>query len=172
MINIPNLGIDRDGDEPDTHVLLTQDDMAGTVHYVTLHPIQVRLLAERMGLLAPSSNIEADRTIARLGRQMRVLVERIDAMDDMFLDIGAKGHECVEEECAYSAATLDIAREFLCELPLDGRGQATAPNTPESGAVPTGNPPKSGGVARANPPKSGGVAAQGQLALPAGEATR
>lgn len=113
MIHIPNLTIDRDGDGPDVQVMLTQD-FGGNEHMVSLHPSQVKVLAERMGILAPDA--DAQRTIARLSRQLRLLADRIDRMDTMLLGIGEKGRECVEEECAYSAASLELAQEFLADL--------------------------------------------------------
>lgn len=117
MIDIPNLKIDRDGQDPDTNVMLEQDDGCGNVQRVYLHPVQIRLLAERMGLLAPSSNIEADRTIARLCRQMRVLYGRIDQLDDWLNQVAQRGHENLDMETTYSLATWELANEFVKDLP-------------------------------------------------------
>lgn len=114
MIQIPNLTIDRDGDGPDVEVMLTQD-FGGNEHMVTLHPSQVRVLCERMGLLAPDA--EAQRTIARLSRQMRLLLERIDQLDDWLNQASQRGHEDLSMETTYSFASWEMANEFCKELP-------------------------------------------------------
>ncbi len=127
------------------NVQLEQDAGFGEVSRIELHPIHVRLLAERVGILAPSSDIEADRAIARLCRQMRILHARIDQLDDRLNAAAQRGHEDLEAETIYSFATWELATEFLEELP-DG---ISAGNSPQSGAVAAVNPPKSGAVAQA-----------------------
>jgi hypothetical protein len=116
MIDIPCLKIDRDGDGPDEPLLLEQE-CSGNIDRISLHPSQVRLLAERMGFL-PEHSDDANRIIARLSRHLRILAERIDLLDDMMLNIGAKGRESVDEECAYSAASWQLANEFVNDLPV------------------------------------------------------
>lgn len=138
--------VDEDGS-----VNLEQGAGCGEVSRITLHPIHVRLLAEEAGLLAPSSNIGADRTIARLCRQMRVLHSRIDQLDDWINAAAQRGHEDLDAETAYSLATWEIATEFLAELPDCGNARRTereGANNPESGCVASGNHPKSGPVAQ------------------------
>lgn len=160
--------VDEDGG-----VNLEQDAGCGEVSRITLHPIHVRLLAEEAGILAPSSNIEADRTIARLCRQMRTLHDRINFLDDWLHHQSDDEHADLSYEQTYSMATWEIANEFLKDLPdaaVDRRPDP-AENNPENGPLPTGNGPKSGGVATINPPENGavmaplGVVAQGSLAL-------
>jgi hypothetical protein len=104
--------VDEQGD-----VQLEQDAGCGEVARVTLHPIHVRLLAEEAGILAPSSDLEANRTIARLCRQMRVLHDRISQLDDLLNSVAQRGHEDLEAEMAYSVATWELAHEFLMQLP-------------------------------------------------------
>jgi hypothetical protein len=165
MIQIPNLEIDRDGTDPDTHVMLSQD-FGGNVHMVTLHSCQVKVLAERMGLLAP--DIEAQRTIARLSRQLRILLDRIDTLDDWINRAAQRGHESLEAETIYSFATWELASEFVKDLPQPVTDSALpGSNGPGSGVIADGNGPKNGAIAISNPPENGVVTGQGQLPLAA-----
>jgi hypothetical protein len=156
MTAIYGLSFEVDGDA----INLEQDTGCGEVDRVTLHPIHLRLLAEQAGILAPSSNIEADRTIARLCRQLRTLFERIDYLDDCLNREAQRGHADLEAETIYSFATWELANEFIKDLPQP----ATAPtaNTHGTGVIAAGNDPKSGAVALSNPPKSGAVAGRVQ----------
>lgn len=147
--------VDEDGG-----VNLEQDAGCGEVSRITLHPVHVRLLAEEAGILAPSSNIEADRTIARLSRQMRLLFERIDQLDDWLNQAAQRGHEDLAMETTYSFATWELAQEFVTELPIP-RSTTPKANTRKSGAVSTGKNPESGGV----PAKSTGKGADSPQAL-------
>lgn len=126
MIRLPNLTIDRDGTDPDAEVMLTQD-FGGNEHMVSLHPCQVRLLFERMGMLAASSNPESDRTIARLSRQMRLLLDRINTLDDWLNQAQQRGHEDLAEETAFSFSTWEMANEFCKELPGNAGVTPAAP---------------------------------------------
>lgn len=118
-----DLAYEIDGDD----VNLEQDMGCGEVHRVTLHRIHLRMLAEKAGLLVPASNIEADWIIARLSRQLRLLADRIDRLDTMMLGIAEKGRECVDEECAYSAASCELASEFVDDLPPPLAAPVTSP---------------------------------------------
>lgn len=112
MTKIYDLAYEINGDT----INLEQDLGCGEVSRVDLHPIHLRLLAEEAGLL-PSSNIEANRTIARLCRQMRVLFHRIDQLDDWVSEAAQRGHEDLAMETTYSFATWELANEFVTELP-------------------------------------------------------
>jgi hypothetical protein len=132
MIDIPNLTIDRDGTDPDTCVMLTQT-FGGNEYMVSLHPCQVKVLAERMGILAPDA--EAQRTITRLSRQLRILLDRVDTLDDWLNQAAQRGHENLDQETTYSFATWELANEFCKDLP--------APATPAT-VLATASAPKSG----------------------------
>lgn len=133
VIDLPNLKFEFDpAGGPDQQILLEQD-WNGNVERVGLHPSQVRLIAERLGMLPPS-DLEAQRTIAQLSRRMRLLAERIDWLDDLLIQAAGKGHEDLTEETTYSAATLELVREFMADLPAatasgpQPGGAASAPN--------------------------------------------
>jgi hypothetical protein len=108
--------------DADKMINLEQDMGCGEVSRICLHPIHLRLLAEEAGILPPSSNIEADRTIARLSRQLRILFDRIDRLDDWLNAAAQRGHEDLEMETTYSFATWELANEFVADLP----GSATS----------------------------------------------
>jgi hypothetical protein len=129
MEKIYDLAFEIDGDS----ISLEQDAGCGEVDRVTLHAIHVRMLAEKTGLLppAPPVNVDADRTIARLQRQLLVLHSRIDHLDDMIRAAAAKGHEDLELESCYAYATWELAREFVEGL-TDADAPATADETPET----------------------------------------
>jgi hypothetical protein len=135
----------------DGSINLEQECGLGEVSRITLHPIHLRLLAEEVGLV-PTSDPEANRTIARLSRQMRTLLQRIGQLDDWLNAAAQRGHEDLQDECTYSLATWELAREWAAELPevvsdsvqraakQGTRMVETAPKTvplngPESGAV-------------------------------------
>jgi hypothetical protein len=163
VIDIPNVKIEFDPEGgPDAQILLEQD-WTGNVDRVSLHPSQVRLIAERLGMLPPS-DIEAHRTIARLCRQMRTLYQRIDQLDDWLNAVAQRGHEDLDMECTFSMATWEIAREFLIEAP-DGLG--IDGNPPKSGPVES---PQKRGHSASNPSKSGGTGSTGELPLEGGQA--
>lgn len=155
MTKIYDLAYEINGDT----INLEQDMGCGEVSRIDLHPIHLRLLAEEVGILAPSSNIEADRTIARLCRQMRILFDRINQLDDWIRQAAEKGHEDLEMETTYSFATWELAHEFIADLPI--ADAAAKAKTPEHGGLPIGNGPKSEGVSISNGPENGGVVAAG-----------
>lgn len=140
MTKIYDLAYEVNGDT----INLEQDSGCGEVSRIDLHPIHLRLLAEEAGILAPSSNIEADRTIARLCRQMRVLFQRIDQLDDWLNQSAQRGHEDLDMETNYSFATWELANEFITELPTPPT--ITKANTPENGGLSTSKTPKNGAV--------------------------
>ena len=167
MINIPQLEIDRDGDDPDTLVTLEQDGQGWGTQRVSLHPIQVRLLAERMGVMAPSP--EADRTIRRLCRQMHTMRARMQQLDDWLRRTReyVREAEDMDQDLQYSDASLDLVAEFCRELPYDEGGDPVQhQSTALVSTQPSTNPPKGGAIDGGNPPKSGG--ATGQLPLDGG----
>ncbi len=162
MTKIYDLAYEIDGDT----INLEQDGGCGEVDRIALHPIHLRLLLEETGLLAPSSNIEADRTIARLCRQMRILLDRINTLDDWLNEAAARGHEDLEAETTYSFATWELASEFVYDLPAMGAGrERQLANGPENACVSTARDPKNGAASDGKNPNNVAIAPQGQAAL-------
>lgn len=144
---------------------LEQDAGCGEVDRITMHRIHVRLFAEQLGILPPS-DLEAARTVARLGRQLRTLHARINELDDMVREKAGFGREDLDAECIFSLATWELATEFVNDLPGgEALGALPERNDPVSGGVDAGNPPSSGAVPIDNPPKKGAIRPDGQMPL-------
>jgi hypothetical protein len=152
--NIPALTIEANEDG----TLLLEQDWAGNVDRVTVHPVHLRFMAERLGLVREVSASEADmvRTVTTLKRRLRVLLQRIDQLDDWLRQVEAKGHEDLSVETTYSFATWELASEFCADLdeltpcptasrdvtPSHAAVTRDAPGTASAGTQtkPTGNP--------------------------------
>lgn len=102
--------------------LEAEDPFGNGPDVVSVHPMHLRLMAERLGLACEMSASEADalRTISKLGRRLRLLQERIDHLDDYLVNCSDHAHAVLDYEMAFSAATLDLADEFCRELDESG----------------------------------------------------
>lgn len=144
--NIPALKIEANDDG----TLTLEQDWGGNVDRVTVHQVHLRFMAERLGLVREAFASEADtlRTVATLKRRLRVLLDRIDRLDDMVRAAEAKGHEDLEVESTFSYATWELATEFCADLddlapdPAASRGvtqghaaSPTAPGATGAGAA-------------------------------------
>jgi hypothetical protein len=164
-----DLAYEIDGDNID----LEQDMGCGEVARVTLHRMHLRHLAEQAGLIPASAHENPDQVIARLGRQLRALFDRINTLDEWLRQAASRGHEDLSDECTYSFCTWEMAMEFVTDLDAvtqghgasrnvtQGRapdaGDAAATNLPKNGATSLSNSPKNGAVGRTNDPESGGI---------------
>lgn len=157
--NIPQVDIELVSDG-NVHVTDTSD-MNGD-HTVVLHPIHLRLIAEKLGLVGAMSDTEAQalRMVDKLVRRMGVLHERIKQMDEWLW--AAPDHEDADitTEIWYSAATLELSREFQAEIAESGavstsrRTDWVAAANPgvadkQTQTKPTGNPPGSSRTSQA-----------------------
>ncbi len=70
----------------DGNVSLEQDSGCGEVSRIDLHPCQIRLLAERAGLLAAPDPKLLDRLSERRVERLRTLAERFDELDSGYRD--------------------------------------------------------------------------------------
>ena len=98
-------------------VLIEQDAGCGEVERVSLHPLQVRLIASEMGLLKGDES--AWQHVETLERRLRVLRDRIEELDDRLwsVPIYPAGSNADDPDCIYSDATLVLAEEFCADLP-------------------------------------------------------
>lgn len=143
---IPNLNIARGAGG----ALLLEQECSGNVGRIELHPVHLRHLAEVAGLLA-AAGANYSPPAAVMARRLRVLLDRIDRLDDMLRDIQVKGREDVELESTFCYATWELATEFCADL----GAEAPRPVPPSHAAVtrdasvtasaktqgqPTGNP--------------------------------
>lgn len=178
MITLPNLAIDFGAGGPDDEVMLTQE-FGGNEHMVTVHPSQVRLIAERMGLVREVSASEADmvRTVSTLGRRMRLLRERVHHLHEMLLIVAGAGREDVGYEMTVCGATLDLLDEFCADL---GPSRDVTPShAPVKRDAPVTRPSKNGGAQRdlllsadAEEPMANGCASDGKQMAYAIEGTQ
>lgn len=85
---------------------------------VDLHPIHLRLIAERLGLAREMSASEADalRTVDKLARRLRLLHGRIEQMHKWLSENKDFEQADITVEYWYSDATLDLANEFIAEV--------------------------------------------------------
>lgn len=148
--------------------LTDKTDMNGD-HMVDLHPIHLRLIAERLGLVGAMSDTEAQalRTVDKLVRRLRVLHERIEQLDKWLCEQPDYKEADIDVEVFFSGATLDLSREFQLEIEESGAVVTPMSRTERGGAgaatVGAQKTPENGGVQY--PRKRGSSAAPQQLDL-------
>ena len=117
--SIPDLKIEHITDGlGDGLIMLTQDN-CGNVDSVAIHPIHLRYIAEKMGLIE-SSDPKAQKTIATLRHQMLTLRERIDHIANWLANHSDHKHADLSYEMTYATATADIAEAFCYDLSESG----------------------------------------------------
>lgn len=107
---------------------LEQDGGLGEAVAIDVHRIHLMELAALMGLLRGTPDLA--QRVHTLERRLVVLKDRIDMLDDLLLRAAEKGHEDLSEECAWSAASLDVAREFIADLGMAETEHGPADNPP------------------------------------------
>lgn len=112
--NIPELKIELMDDTEGSLILLEQDS-GGNLDRVAIHPLHMRYMAERFGLVQ-SSDPQALRTIATLTRRLLVLQDRVSHLADWLVEHSDHQHADLSYEQTYARATADIADEFCAEL--------------------------------------------------------
>lgn len=113
--NIPELKIERMDDGYGDGLILLEQDSCGNVDRVAIHPIHLRYMAEKFGLIATSDPL-AQKTIATLTRRLLVLRDRVDFLADWLANHSDSRHADLSYEQTYASATADIAYEFCAEL--------------------------------------------------------
>ncbi|RUR65882.1 hypothetical protein EJP67_02285 [Variovorax guangxiensis] len=85
---------------------------------VEVHPLQLRLAAEKLGLVPQLSASEAEnlRTINKLARRLRVLHERIKQVHEWMWENKSFDQCDINIEAWYIDATLDLSAEFQAEI--------------------------------------------------------
>lgn len=134
---IPALTIEQLDPSNGDGLIVLEQDTCGNVDRVAIHPLHVRHLAEKFGLV-PSCDLEAARTIATMTRRMRSLAERVQHLNDWMHEHSDTRHADFTYEQSYSQATTDLAIEFCHEL--DERfnasnGSAEQARTPGQGSL-------------------------------------
>jgi hypothetical protein len=112
--NFPDLKIELMTDEQGSLIILEQDS-CGNVDRVAIHPIHIRHMAEKMGLIE-ANDPTARKTIATLTRRLLALNDRIIHLDYWLTNHSDSKHADLSYEQTYAMATADIAAEFCAEL--------------------------------------------------------
>lgn len=112
--NFPDLKIELMTDEQGSLIILEQDS-CGNVDRVAIHPIHIRHMAEKMGLIE-TSDPTAHKTIATLTRRLLALNDRIVHIAYWLTNHSDSKHADLSYEQNYATATADIAAEFCAEL--------------------------------------------------------
>ncbi len=129
--SFPELKIEHLTDGMGDGLILLEQDSSGNIDRVAMHPVHLRFMAEKFGLI-DTSDPQAQKTIAMLTRRLLVLRDRIDHMAYWLANHSDSKHADLSYEQTYATATADIAGEFCAEL--EGVQACTEPSkqAPES----------------------------------------
>ena len=108
--NIPELKIEMMADEHGSLIILEQDS-GGNLDRVAIHPIHLRYMAEKMGLIT-TNDPQALKTIAALQRRMQALRDRIESLADWMAQHSDHKHADLSHETTQLNAMADLAREW------------------------------------------------------------
>ena len=124
--NIPELKIEMMDDGQGDGMILLEQDSCGNIDRVAIHPIHLRYMAEKMGLVE-SSDPTAAKTIATLQRRMLALRDRIESLADWMARYSDHKHADPSHETTLLHAMADLAREWCHDFEESERA---APNSP------------------------------------------
>lgn len=113
--NIPDLKFERLIDGRGEGLIMLEQYDNGEETRVAIHPIHLRYLAEKMGLIE-AADPQAAKVIAKLERRLRLLRDRIDHMGDYLVNHSDQRHADLSYEITYMTATADLADEFCAEF--------------------------------------------------------
>lgn len=111
----PDLTIEFMDDGQGDGLILLESDNGGNVDRVAIHPIHLRYMAEKCGLIA-TSDPHAQRTITTLTRRLNLLRDRIEHLSEWLSKHSDHLNADLSYECTYATATADIATEFCADL--------------------------------------------------------
>lgn len=114
--NIPSLKIEpcEDG------TVMLEQDWCGNVERVAIHPIHLRFMAEKLGMVpaVTAQEMEQAYRAATWERRLRVLCGRIEKLDAMLRAIPVFPEGKDDDPLSiFSAATRELAQEFCADLP-------------------------------------------------------
>lgn len=112
--HIPELKIERMADQHGTLIILEQDG-GGNIDRLAIHPIHLRYMAEKFGLVE-TSDPQAAKTIATLQRRIRILRDRIDYLGNYLTNESDRERANLDFEISYAEATADMADEFCADM--------------------------------------------------------
>ena len=123
--SIPDLKIELINDDHGEGLILMEQDSGGNLVRVAIHPIHLRYMAEKMGLVE-SSDPTAAKTIATLQRRLVALRDRIESLADWMARYSDHKHADLSHETTQLDAMADLAREWCHDFE---ELEATAPGS-------------------------------------------
>jgi hypothetical protein len=107
--------------------LMLEQDWCGNVDRIAIHPIHLRYMAEKLGMVpaVTAQEMEQANRAETWARRLRVLCGRISKLDEMLhaVPVYPKGKKD-DPLNVYSQAARELAQEFCAELPGAERGAA------------------------------------------------
>lgn len=116
---------------PDGLIRLENESM-GDSYVVDIHPLHLRFMAEKLGLISEMSASDAellrtergrvadlDRTLDRLKRALLHFKVRAEQLHDNIVNCSQRGHEDLGVEVAQSAALADFSEHICMEFDQD-----------------------------------------------------
>lgn len=112
---IPDLNIERIVDGTGEGLILLEQESTGNIDRIAIHPIHLRYMAEKFGLVA-SSDPQAQKTIATLQRRLLMLNDRVEHLADYLANHSDHKHADLMYEMTYARATADLGAEYCIEF--------------------------------------------------------
>lgn len=119
---IPDLNIERIEDGNGDGLILLEQESTGNIDRVAIHPIHLRYMAEKFGLVV-SSDPQAQKTIATLQRRLLMLNERVAHLANYLANHSDHKHADLMYEMTYARATADLSDEYCVDF---GQEEATS----------------------------------------------
>jgi len=139
--SIPHLNIEVLADG----IIRLENESMGDSYVVDVHPIHLRLMAEKAGLVREVSASDAEllRDLGRYKRALLMLRGRAEQLHQNIFNLSQRGNEDMGVEVAQSAALADVA-EYIC-IEFEDDFTAEPPNAIKYGAL---EEPKNGGASK------------------------
>lgn len=125
---IPGLTIEQVGDDSGVSLIVLEQEGGGSTDRVALHPIHLRYLAEKFGLVE-SSDVQAQKTIATLRRRLLMLNGRVAHLAHYLADFSDHEHADLMYEMTYARATADLSAECCAEFEQEGASSGAETHT-------------------------------------------
>jgi len=122
--SIPELKIEQMNDGIGEGLILLEQDSGGNIDRVAIHPVHLRHMAEKFGLIE-TSDPKAAKEIATLKRRLRMLRDRVDHLGDWLANHSDHKHADLTYEVTYATATADLADEWCAEMEESEKPQET-----------------------------------------------
>ena len=124
--SIPDLKIELMDDSQGDGLILLEQNSCGNIDRVAIHPIHLRYMAEKMGLVE-SGDPTAAKTIDTLQRRMVALRDRIESLADWMARYSDHKHADLSHETTLLHAMADLAREWCHDFEESEQGAHRSP---------------------------------------------